>query len=98
MNELKEGEAYSKSLDIIKSNPEISTILGEPIKPSFFIKGTTGSDKEELIYSISGTKEQADVYVFAENKRGKIVLKKLIVEIENISRKIEIIPSSQQSK
>ncbi len=50
MNELKEGEAYSKSLDIIKSNPEISTILGEPIKPSFFIKGTTGSDKEELIY------------------------------------------------
>jgi hypothetical protein len=88
------GEAYIKSLQVISSNQEVIKLVGEPIKPGFFVAGNIRSNGVEgnaiLQYSISGVKQEAQVYVKAYKKLDKWILKEVIVYDLN-QHKIDVV-------
>ncbi len=91
---LLKGEAYAKSLEVVSSNQEVIKLVGKPIKPSFFVVGNIHTSSvggsAVLQYSISGSKEEAQVYVEAYKKMDHWILNEVIV-YDFHQNKIEVV-------
>ena len=85
------GEAYQKSLLLIRSNQEVVNYVGNPIKPNYFVGGKiqlSGDHGSAILrYSITGAKKEASVYVVA-HKNHEWILDKVIVY--NPQEKVQI--------
>ncbi|MGH1352281.1 MAG: cytochrome c oxidase assembly factor Coa1 family protein [Methyloligellaceae bacterium] len=94
---LLKGEAYEKSLQKVKSNPEIIQLLGQPIQQTGFIMGSFNTNGARgytaISYSVTGPKGSATVYVEAIKNIGPWELKKVLVHIPKTDRKILIVPA-----
>ncbi|MBL4851876.1 MAG: hypothetical protein JKY90_06310 [Gammaproteobacteria bacterium] len=100
ISNMLKGDAFNLSLETIKSNTEVTELLGSPIEHGFFVTGSIqiggGSGKAILYYTVIGPKGEAEAYVIAEKEMGKWVLRELIVYEEEHKRKIIIITSQQK--
>jgi len=97
-NSLK-GEAYAKSLYVVSSNSDVASLIGSPIKPSYFVWGnitTVGSkDKAELQYSLTGPKGEAEALVTAHKEAGIWVLDHIIVYSAKKNKQFNVIVPSK---
>ena len=88
------GEAYNKSLALVRSNTEVIKFIGKPIESSYFVTGSIkyngdmGSAK--LYYNINGSKKEAKVYVVA-HKNIEWRLDRVVVYSNEDKRQIELI-------
>ncbi len=89
------GEAYDLSLEAIKSHKEVVQLIGSPIEAGFFVSGgirVSGSGGQaSLQYSVSGPKGTAEAYVVAVKKKGKWVLREVVVHSEKQQKEIQVI-------
>ena len=80
---LMKGDAYQMSLSAISKNIEVVEIVGEPIRPSWFIMGNVSTSGPEgsasLEYSVEGPKGSGIVYVYATRKVGEWKLDTVVV-------------------
>lgn len=99
ISSMLKGEAYELSLSEIKSNTEVTQLIGSPIEPGFFVMGNvkiSGPNGEaSLQYSISGPKGSAEAYVFALKNMEKWVLQDIVVYSEELQQKIHVITPKQ---
>lgn len=92
------GEAYQLSLTEIENSPEVVAFIGKPIEPGFFVMGEIshsgdGVGKAILSYSISGSKEGANVVLVADKKQGVWHIEKLIVYNSELGKQFNVIGS-----
>jgi hypothetical protein len=92
VNHSMKNEAYDYSLDQIKNNDEVLLYLGGSIEAGFIVTGETGSIETELEYSIQGTLNSADVYLYAIVKNGYWVIEELIVTVDGVNKVIDATP------
>ena len=86
---MMKNKVYDLSLEKLKFHDEVALYLGTSIEPGFFVTGQAGSTETELNYSISGTLDSAEVYVYAEVKNGTWVIHELFVTVDGINKKID---------
>jgi len=95
MMSMMKGKAYQLSLDAVKSNPEVISLVGENPKPGYFILGEISysgvGGTANLNYSIEGSKSEAEVYVYATNLEEQWELKELLVVGKDSGQKIVIL-------
>ena len=88
------GEAYNKSLVLVRSNTEVIKFIGKPIESSYFVTGSIkyNGDKgsAKLYYNINGSKKEAKVYVVA-HKNIEWRLDRVVVYSNEDKRQIELI-------
>ena len=87
---MRSSDPYQFAMDRASSNPKVVDMIGEPIKPGFFITGsllTKGSSASaELSIPIFGPKNEARVYLDAKKHAGEWNYNSLIVEFTDSSR------------
>ena len=97
---MKESNVYKMSFHAVQNNPEVIEIIGTPIESGFFIIGnisTGGAGGEANIqYTITGPKDEGEVYVYATKKQGKWTMHQLGVYIEANDKTISIIAPPPQ--
>jgi Cytochrome oxidase complex assembly protein 1 len=71
---LKNSDAYQKSLEAVRANQEVESVLGAPITPAFFVTGNifvgNGGGHVDISYDVSGPKGSATVHAVADKKDG----------------------------
>lgn len=89
---MKQSEAYQLSLAEIQRNEEVRATLGEPFSPGFFVTGnvsTSGPDGQAgLQYSVTGSKAEGTVYVYATKHAGVWALAQVAVDVPAVQRRI----------
>lgn len=95
ISSMLKGDAYELSLSAINSNAEVGEIIGTPVSPGFFVMGSvsTSGPKGEasLQYSISGSKSNAEAYVYAYKKMEKWHLHEVVVYSEELGKRIDVV-------
>lgn len=80
---MKFSDAYRMSLEAVKTNKVVTTVLGQPLHPSFFVMGSidlSGPDGHAAIqYSVTGPKGTGEVSAYASKRAGKWVLQRVVV-------------------
>ena len=94
LNSILKGEAYEKSLSLLRSNKKVVELIGKPIEPSYFVKGETTHDNGRsdaiIQYSIVGSKKEASVYVVG-HKSHQWILDTAIVYNQKEKIKIDLL-------
>lgn len=92
------GEAYNLSLNEIERNSQVIELIGQPIKPSFWVLGNVkisgSSGTAAFQYSISGSSGSADVFVYATKEMQRWHLEKVVVYHKEKDKKIFVFPGS----
>jgi len=93
------GEAYDLSLEAIKSNPEVTKLIGTPVEPGFFVMGNIQisgpAGNAALQYTVSGPMGEAEAYILATKEMGQWALNEVVVYSEEQNHKIDVIYPSQ---
>lgn len=98
LSNLMKGEAYDLSVDAIKSNRQVISIVGNNPNPGLLVLGEVSyggsGGTANLNYEISGSKGSADVYVYATSLGNKWELKKVLVVSKTTSEKVIVLDLS----
>ncbi len=99
MMSMMKGEAYDLSVEIVKANPQVISLVGKNPEPGHFVLGEisySGSGgKANLNYSIEGDRAEAEVYVYATNLADKWELKELLVVSKETGERVVVLTQSE---
>lgn len=99
MMSMMKGEAYQLSLDTVKSDPGVISLVGENPEPGYFVLGEisySGSGgAANLNYSIEGSKSEAEVYIYATNLAEQWELKELLVVGKDSGQKVVVLTQAK---
>jgi hypothetical protein len=98
---LKSTDVYKTALTRAKNNPRVSAAIGEPIKESWYIGGSTevsgGSGKSDLTIPIHGPKGTATIYAVATKFAGDWQFSKLVVKVQQTGEIIDLTKQNADS-
>jgi len=97
---IKSSDVYREALVKARSNTAVVRELGEPIEAGWRISGTINvsndSGNADVRIPVSGPKKSGAVYATAIKKQGKWDFSALEVEIEGVTKRINLlIPSTE---
>ena len=97
---IKSSDVYQEALAKARSNTAVVRELGEPIEAGWRISGTINvsndSGNADVRIPVSGPKKSGAVYATAIKKQGKWDFSALEVEIEGVTKRINLlIPSTE---
>ncbi len=77
------GEAYDMSIDAVRSDAQVVSMVGNDPQPGFFVVGQiiygASGGSAKLNYTLEGDKGSAEVYVWAEELTSGWHLKQLVL-------------------
>ena len=89
---LKNTDAYKLSFEMVNASERVQAVIGTPIEAGYFVSGnwqSSGPDgKAALNYSITGPRDQGEVYVYATKHNGKWKIDELTVVIPKTGEEI----------
>lgn len=92
---MMKGEAYDLSLAEIQKSEDVIALIGEPIKPGYFVTGsvsTSGPDGQaSLQYSISGPNGKATAIAYAYKELGEWELHQVVVLDKHTQKQIHVV-------
>lgn len=99
MMSMMKGEAYDLSVNAVKANPQVVSMVGENPEPGFFVLGEisyTGSGGEaNLNYSFEGARAEAEVYVYATSLADQWELKEILVVSKETNERVVVLTQSE---
>lgn len=97
---MMKGEAFDLSVQAVKNNPQVISLVGDDPEPGFFVQGNISYNgrggSANLNYTINGARGSAEVYVYARNITSQWELKELLVVKKETGEKIIILTQSEQ--
>ena len=95
---MKSSDVYKAAVAKAQANPEVVEALGTPITTGFFTSGSvnvSGSTGDAaLSIPLSGPKGKATIQLEAKKSGGEWTFSKLVVEVENPSKRIDLLPEA----
>jgi len=92
---MKSSDVYKDAVAKAQANPAVVEALGTPITTGFFTSGSinTSSNTGDATFSIplSGPKGKATIQVEARKSAGEWTYSKLLVEVENPQKQIDLL-------
>jgi len=92
---MMKGEAYDLSLVNIQANEEVMSLIGEPMKPGYFVTGSVSTSgpkgQASLQYSISGPNGKATAIVYAFKELGEWKLHQVVVLDKQNQKQIHVV-------
>jgi hypothetical protein len=92
---MKSSDAYKTALARAKADPRVVSALGSPITDGFLVGGSTNvsgtSGHADVTVPISGPKGKGTIYFVAEKFAGKWTFSKLMVEVADTGKRIDLI-------
>ena len=100
LGSIKSSYVYQEALNKAKSNPAVVSQLGEPIEAGWRISGTINVNGEsgnaEVKIPVSGPKKSGAIHATAIKKLGQWDFSALEVEIEGVTKRINILTPSTE--
>ncbi len=92
---IKSSEVYGKAVEAARASPAVVEAIGTPIEEGYFPSGKINLDDSSgtanLAISLSGPKGRGTLYLEAERSVGEWTFQKLVFEIENDGRRIDLL-------
>ena len=93
---MKSSDVYKDAVAKAQANPEVVEALGTPMTTGFFTSGSINvsgpSGDAKLSIPLSGPKGKATIQVEAKKSAGEWTYSKLVVEVENPQKQIDLLP------
>jgi hypothetical protein len=97
---LRSSDAYTKSLEMVRSDERVVAALGEPIEPSFLVQGninvSTDGGHAEIQYDVTGPKDSATVEVVADKVGGMWQFKSLKCKSKSSGEPIDLLSEPKE--
>ncbi len=91
---IKTSDIYQMALREVQAHEEAKNILGEPIKPGWFVTGNINlkdqSGEALLSIPVNGTKCEGTVQLDAVRKDGKWIFNSLLLDVDDSDTDIVI--------
>jgi len=91
---LKNSDPYQHALGEVRSNPEATAALGEPIEEGWMASGNISlngsSGNADLAIPVSGSKSSGDIYVVATKSGGRWTYSTLRLEVDGSPDSIDL--------
>ena len=98
---MKSTDVYKTALSRAQQHPEVVEALGSPVDDGMFVSGSTdvngASGNAELAIPISGPKGKGTLYVTATKSAGQWSYSKLVVEVKDTGKRIDLDPDGSDS-
>jgi len=88
LNSIQNSDAYQTALKAIQEDPQVKHYLGDPVKDSWWITGSTNGDRQSYSFRVYGSKESAWAFVSCRLFRNATYIESVMVEapIRNTGR------------
>lgn len=91
---MRQSDVYQLAVARAKASPEVTAVLGVPVKEGFFLKGnihvSTQTGQAQLEIPLEGPKAYATVYVEATKTQGVWHFDQLVVIVEPLGPRIDL--------
>ncbi|MBN1264168.1 MAG: hypothetical protein JXA25_01655 [Anaerolineales bacterium] len=92
---IRSSEVYELAMDRALNNPEVTDVLGEPVKAGFFVRGSVNvngpSGEASLAIPLKGSISRGTLHVIASKTAGEWHFTILEVGFDDLPRRIDLL-------
>jgi hypothetical protein len=92
---MKHSDAYTFSLNEIRRNPEVRTVLGEPLETGLFVTGEININNADgnanIQYTVRGPKGTGEAFVRATRQYSQWALDEVVVDVPDAKARIAVV-------